>query len=181
MQVRDRIAEALAMSEQLHPFEVYYPRDVALAAAGLGIVLAVLCLFLVWFRYPYANGVLPADWIVLSGAFFFGGLAGFGVWMFLVNPVAMRFEARGITGRHMPDVAWDDIQTASLSGSGRNTGIGIKLKDRRAVVRRWSLWEKRFLLNLSPDHDFAVLTGVFDQSRDDILAEMQRYLRDADG
>ena len=157
-------------------FDIHYLRYVSAGACGLGSVVTLLCLTLVMFRMPYPGGLLFADYIVLLGVFFFGGMAALGLWIALQKPVAMRFNTTGVTGCHMPDLTWDEIDAIGLCGVGRSTGIGIKLSDRRASVRSWSWWEKRFLLNILSSYDFAFLTHSLDQPREKIFAEMTRYL-----
>ena len=79
-------------------FDIYYPRSVSAGALGLGCIVTVLCLALVWFRVPYPGGLFFADYIVLLGVFFFGGMAALGFWIALRKPVAVRFDATGVTG-----------------------------------------------------------------------------------
>jgi hypothetical protein len=163
----------------IEPIEFHYRRGALTAASVMMVVILAVCLALIWFRYPFAGGLVFADYMILGSVVFFGGMVTGGLWLLLARPVAIRLDGMGVSGRHFPDLEWSEIAEISQTGQGRYAAVGVMLKEPRTVFARWSLWEKRFLLKLPSAYSFAFLTGPIAASRQEIIREMNRFVQSA--
>ncbi|MEE4187401.1 MAG: hypothetical protein V2I76_03000 [Roseobacter sp.] len=167
------------MPDTAHPTDsilIHYRRGPILGAMIIALLVLAACLGLLWFSAPFDSGFVPADIIMLGGAVFFAGMFVVTFRLAVMDSVALKFDAKGISGQHIPDLAWSEIAEVVETAHGRYAEIGIVLHAPKRVFARWSLWEKRFLLKLPSKVHFAFLTYPLAASRGDVLATMQRHL-----
>lgn len=154
----------------------YYTEPTRVWATLLACGCFAGCVFLLWLSRPW-EGFSLADAVLCAGAVLGLAFTVLGLWSLLQSPVAIRMDEHGVSGVHFPGLAWSDIEEVAPQGRGSQSGIGVRLKDRKSAVARWSLWEKRFLLKLPSGYDFVFLTDPIEAPRHEILDAMNSHLR----